>query len=123
MPTADARTGQARLWHDGSVLRKLYEQDGKTQRQIAEELGCSVLTINKAFKKHNISCKRGRRPSSKRKKKAPTVTRGRTVAARPSLATTPIQARFIELTNMMEELGPHAREGVKQDLHDLVDRL
>jgi hypothetical protein len=34
-----------------------------------------------------------------------------------------VRAKFIELTELMEKLGPHARTGVKRDLHDLVDRL
>ena len=36
MPTANGRSKTAKLWHDESVLRKLYEQDGRTQKQIAD---------------------------------------------------------------------------------------
>jgi|TARA_B100000959_G_scaffold97138_1_gene102918 hypothetical protein len=123
MPTANGRNNASKLWHDESVLRKLYEQDGLTQKQIAKEVGCSLLTINKAFKKFGITAKRGRRP----KKKAAV----RRVAAPPpyvriaacGLAPSEVRARFIELTEVMEKLGTHAREAVKKDLHELVDRL
>lgn len=122
MPTANGRGQASKLWHDESVLRKLYERDGRTQKQIAVELGCSLLTINKAFKKFGIAAKRGRRPKKK--------TTARMAAAPPharvaSSGMTPadVRAKFIELTELMEKLGPHARTGVKRDLHDLVDRL
>ena len=39
IPTANGRDKTAKLWHDESVLRKLYEQDGRTQKQIAAEVG------------------------------------------------------------------------------------
>ena len=128
MPTANARAAGAKLWHDESVLRKLYEQDGQTQRQIADQLGCSLLTINKAFKKFGIQCKRGRRPRSSTKGSA---ARSSTRSTAPSKPRTPkvqldpekARSRLLELMEIMEKLGPHARAAVKKDLHDLVDCL
>lgn len=123
MPTSQSRDHGAKLWHDESVLRKLYEQDGRTQQQIAEEVGCSMLTVNKAFKKFGIVAKRGRRPGKAG------VGGGRSAAQRRSQTTLPtmtlgeVRARFVELTELMEKLGPYAREAVKKDLHDLVNQL
>ena len=126
MPTSASREGSAKLWHDESVLRKLYEQDGRTQREIATELGCSMLTINKAFKKFGIQATRGRRPGKTKQ----TLRRVTVAAPAPfarvaasGLAPQEVRQRFIELTEIMERLGPHAREAVKKDLHALVDRL
>lgn len=123
MPTANGRDKSSKLWHDESVLRKLYERDGRTQKQIATELGCSLLTINKAFKKFGITAKRGRRPKKK-------VAARKVMAAPPyarvvasGLAPSEVRTRFIELTEIMGKLGPTAREAVKKDLHDLIDRL
>ncbi len=122
MPTANARAGGSKLWHDESVLRKLYEQDGKTQKEIASELACSMLTINKAFKKFGIKAKRGRRPVKTKRVVARTATPYARVAA-SGLEPRQVRARFIELTEIMEKLGAHARQAVKKDLHDLIDRL
>ncbi|MCH2142861.1 MAG: hypothetical protein MK077_07690 [Phycisphaerales bacterium] len=124
MPTARDRDADAKLWHDASVLRKLYEQDGRTQAQIAKQLGCSTLTINKAFKKFGIHATRGRRPGQNHKQ-AKAVPPGARVVARTSrhALENPTVKRFAALVEMMEELGPHAREGVKRDLHELIDRL
>jgi transcriptional regulator with XRE-family HTH domain len=122
MPTANARSGASKLWHDESVLRKLYEQDGKTQKEIASELGCSMLTINKAFKKFGIKAKRGRRPA-KTKRVVTRVAAPYTRIAASGLRPEQVRARFIELTEIMEKLGPNARQAVKKDLHDLIDRL
>lgn len=124
MPTARERDTDAKLWHDPSVLRKLYEEDGRTQAQIAKQLGCSTLTINKAFKKFGIHATRGRRPGQK-SKPAKAIPAGARVVTRQTRAMpeNPVVRRFAELIDMMEQLGPHAREGVKRDLHDLIDRL
>ncbi len=122
MPTANARTSASKLWHDESVLRKLYEQDGKTQKEIAAELGCSMLTINKAFKKFGIKAKRGRRPAPTKRVMARTSAPFTRVAA-SGLTPGEVRARFIELTEVMEKLGTHARQAVKKDLHELIDRL
>ncbi|MDG1837724.1 MAG: hypothetical protein P8I91_02850 [Phycisphaerales bacterium] len=126
MPTSGSREGSAKLWHDESVLRKLYERDGRTQKEIATELGCSMLTISKAFKKFGIQATRGRRPSKNKKTLRGVTTTGMTPFARVAasgLAPQEVRKRFIELTEIMERLGPHAREAVKKDLHALVDRL
>jgi hypothetical protein len=123
MPTSQSREGGAKLWHDESVLRKLYEQDGRTQKQIAEEIGCSMLTVNKAFKKFGIEAKRGRRPKETRPRKSGSVAPPYTRIASPGLALNNVRARFVELTEIMEKLGPHAREAVKKDLHELINQL
>lgn len=123
MPTSQSRESGAKLWHDESVLRKLYEQDGRTQKQIAEEVGCSMLTVNKAFKKFGIEAKRGRRPKEARPRKAGSVAPPYTRIASPGLALNNVRARFVELTQIMEKLGPHAREAVKKDLHELINQL
>ena len=126
MPTSGSREGSAKLWHDESVLRKLYERDGRTQKEIATELGCSMLTISKAFKKFGIQATRGRRPSKNKQTLRGVTTTGMTPFARVAasgLAPQEVRKRFIELTEIMERLGPHAREAVKKDLHALVDRL
>ncbi len=123
MPTANARSKAAKLWHDESVVRKLYEQDGRTQKQIATELGCSTLTISKAFKKFKIKAKRGR-PTTKNGPASATGQSGRTVTVSRARSTTAsFKNRFLELTSLMDKLGPHGRAGVKKDLHELVDRL
>lgn len=124
LPTSNQRTKVAKLWHDASVVRKLYEQDGKSQSEIAAELGCSLMTISKAFKKHGIKTKRGRRPGSKSKtiaSRRANVSNAR-IAGR---ATSPdgVRKQINELTAVMDRLGPHARAAVKKDLHDLIDRL
>jgi transposase len=125
MPTSASRDGSAKLWHDESVLRKLYEQDGRTQKEIATELGCSMLTINKAFKKFGIKATRGRRPGKPNTlRRAPSSTTQPFVRiAAAGLSPQEVRRRFVELTEIMERLGPHAREAVKKDLHALVDRL
>mgnify|MGYP006453126631 CR=1 FL=1 len=123
MPTSQSRDGGAKLWHDESVLRKLYEQDGRTQKQIAEEVGCSMLTINKAFKKFGIAAKRGRRPKSGSPRRTGNVAPPYTRIASAGLTPNDARTRFIELTEIMDKLSPHAREAVKKDLHELVNRL
>jgi len=123
MPTANGRSKTAKLWHDESVLRKLYEQDGRTQKQIAEEVGCSLLTINKAFKKFGIAAKRGRRPKKDVRKQVLHAPPPYARVASTGLTPAGVRTRFIELTEIMEKLGPHGREAVKKDLHELVSRL
>lgn len=123
MPTANSRTNKAKLWHDESVIRKLYEQDSRTQKQIATELGCSMLTISKAFKKFGIKAKRGR-PVAKGRRSSDTGQSHRTVTvSRGGINSDSFKNRFLELTSLMDRLGPHGKVGVKKDLHELVDRL
>jgi replicative DNA helicase len=123
IPTANGRDKTAKLWHDESVLRKLYEQDGRTQKQIAAEVGCSMLTVNKAFKKFGITAKRGRRPKKAAKARVHPAAASYARIASSGLTPSGVRARFIELTEIMEKLGPNAREAVKKDLHELVNRL
>jgi len=125
MPTAQDRQEGSKLWHDASVLRKLYAEEGRTQAQIAKQLGCSTLTINKAFKKFGIQAMRGRRPAKQNQRVGVAPPRGaRIVAVNPGgISPTMAKDRFNELIEVMEKLGPHARDGVKRDLHNLIDRL
>jgi transposase-like protein len=120
MPTAKDRNKTPRLWNDASVLRRLYVDDGKSQSEIARELGCSLVTVNKAFKKAGIKARRGRRPLSPGAKKARTAVVRRS-ASYGSIVT--VRRRINELVDILPKLGPKASAAVKQDLHDLVDQL
>ncbi|MCH2136775.1 MAG: hypothetical protein MK101_09365 [Phycisphaerales bacterium] len=128
-PTANDRTESVALWHDSSLLRRLYEEEGKSQGEIAQELGCSLVTVNKAFKKAGIKAKRGRRPTDHLAKHGRPVNAPRIAGGRPRRRGTPdlrglsVRERVNELADMMDRLGPQGRDAVRQDLHDLIDRL
>lgn len=129
LPTANDRTKSPNLWHDASVLRRLYKEEGKSQGEIAKQLGCSLVTINKAFKKAGIKVKRGRRPISHLAKHGRPTSSPQAVIVRSGRRGTPdlrglsIRDRVMELADMMDRLGPSGRDAVRQDLHDLIDRL
>jgi predicted DNA-binding protein (UPF0251 family) len=131
LPTSRDRTEKPRLWHDGSLLRRLYKEEGKSQGEIAKQLGCSLVTINKAFKTARIKVSRGRR--SKAVIAAGSRDSGKVqkaVASRPPTTYRVVSPRkgaardrIINQLAVLDTLGPHARNALKQDLHDLVDRL
>lgn len=129
LPTANDRESTPNLWHDASLLRRLYNEEGKSQGEIAHQLGCSLVTINKAFKKAGIKAKRGRRPTSHLAKHGGRTSPQNAYPVRPSHRGTPdlrglnIRDRLNELADMMERLGPSGREAVRNDLHNLIDRL
>ena len=123
MPTANDRAKTPRLWNDASVLRRLYVDEGKSQSEIAKELGCSLVTVNKAFKKASIKAKRGRRPvAPAAKRSSPSVVRAGVRSSKIGSPST-VRRRINELVDILPKLGPKASAAVKQDLHDLVDHL
>jgi biotin operon repressor len=131
LPTSRDRTEKPRLWHDGSLLRRLYKEEGKSQGEIAKQLGCSLVTINKAFKTAGIQVSRGRRSmavlaagsrnNAKVQKAVASLpaTTYRVVSPRRSTA----RNKIIDQLAVLDTLGPHAQKALKQDLHKLVDRL
>lgn len=127
LPTAKDRVKKPKLWNDGSVLRRLHAEEGKSQGEIATQLGCSLVTINKAFKKAGIKVKRGRRPVAKLAKHGrrvmPTKKQAKPRPATVKLHGSNVRDRINELADLMHRLSTNAQAAVRQDLHELVDRL
>jgi len=131
LPTSRDRTEKPRLWHDGSLLRRLYKEEGKSQGEIAKQLGCSLVTINKAFKTAGIQVSRGRRSkailaagsrnSAKVQKAVASLPPTSYRVVSPRRGT--VRDRIIDQLSVLDTLEPHARNALIQDLHDLVDRL
>lgn len=46
-------------WHDADVLERLFHEEGMTDEEIAEELGCGEHTVNKWRRRHGIMGHRG----------------------------------------------------------------
>ena len=53
------KPGDPTPWHDPKWLVQKYHREGLSQRQIADEAGCSQLTIMKAMQKHGIPARAG----------------------------------------------------------------
>jgi biotin operon repressor len=127
LPTAKDRVNKPKLWNDSSLLRRLYTEEGKSQGEIAKQLGCSIVTVNKAFKKAGVKVKRGRRSMVKFAKHGDKVAaapkRAKSSAASTNLMGENVRDRINELADIMDRLGTNAKAAVRQDLHELVDRL
>ena len=51
-------------WHDADVLERLFLDEGMTDAEIADELGCGAETVQKWRKRHGIRGTRGPSPGS-----------------------------------------------------------
>ncbi|MCH2137691.1 MAG: hypothetical protein MK074_01400 [Phycisphaerales bacterium] len=123
-PTAKQRTGRQKLWKDASLLRRLYKEEGKSQGEIAAQLGCSLVTINKAFKDAGIKCERGRRSRaliaagsrSAKKVKEAAAKLPDTSRQRPAPKVDPLIKKF-------DELPTTTRKALRQVLLAVAARL
>ena len=51
------KEGNGRPWNNPETLRRLYHGEKLTQREMADELGCSQTTISDAFQRHSITAR------------------------------------------------------------------
>ena len=127
-------TKSKKPWHDGALLRRMYEKEGMSQGEIARSFGCSLVTVNKAFKAAKIKVSRGRRSravlaagtrnnakvKAVAKKLEPVVVRRITHKA---VDPTPLSRIVTRIADQLDKLPPSARAAVKRGLKDLINEL